>query len=343
MLPQSLKLWRTTESGKTAHQARPRDQALQFQKLVHSRPLARRETGGLETGDKIGVTDPMPFAECFCSPDRNAEKRLVFVGLPDDSQSSYRRGCAQAPGRIRWCYDGLSYGSTTESGLDLFGAVADLGDWPSESAWDETASRYEKSAAALFSRGRVPFFAGGDHAVTVPVVAALKALSRPLHVLQFDAHGDLYDEYEGSRSSHACTAARILEMPHVASLTQLGVRKFSAEQQQTIDRHPQRLQIHTARALSRQWPPLEHLTPDSAVYVTLDLDVFDPAHAPGVSHPIPGGLSPREVLNLLIEARWKLVGMDAVEVNPSFDIHDQTAILAARLMHEAMGLAAQRE
>ncbi len=75
------------------------------------------------------------------------------------------------------------------------------------------------------------------------------------------------------------------------------------------------------------------------MYVTLDLDVFDPAFAPGVSHPVPGGLAPRHVLRVLQDAEWTLVGMDVVELNPARDEGDRTAVLAARLLHEAMGRA----
>jgi arginase family enzyme len=88
-------------------------------------------------------------------------------------------------------------------------------------------------------------------------------------------------------------------------------------------------------------PPLPHIPPGAPVYLTVDLDGFDPAYAPGVSHPVPGGLTPRQVLNFIQNAPWKLVGMDVVEVNPDWDVNDQTAILAARVLHEGMGIAAR--
>jgi arginase len=282
----------------------------------------------------------IPFAGCFNSR-RKTDKgqRIVFVGLPDDSQSSYRRGCAQAPARLRRAYDGECYSHTTESGVDLTGRVVDLGDWPSGRSWKATAKTYRESAADLFGAGRIPFFAGGDHAVTVPVVASLAALGRPVHVIQIDAHPDLYDDYHGSRTSHACVAGRLLEMEHVASITQLGIRPLNAAQAKQAERYRDRVHIYLARDLIGELPTLSYLPDRAPVYVTIDLDGFDPAYAPGVSHPVPGGLSPRQVLNLLQHARWTLVGMDAVEVNPSRDTNDQTAILAARLLHEGMGYA----
>jgi len=285
--------------------------------------------------DPASASDAVPFAGCFGRKDAT----LVFVGLPDDSRSSYRRGSAAAPARIRLAYDGRSFNSAPETGVDLDSAVCDLGDWDPARDFETTAARWRDAAVALYREGRVPFFAGGDHAVTVPVVRALAALDRPVHVIQVDAHGDLYPEYDGDPSSHACTGARILEMDHVASLTQYGVRTLNAPQRELAARHSGRLRIHEARDLLGPLPPPERIAPSDPVYVTVDLDAFDPAHAPGVSHPVPGGLIPRQALDLLHALPGRLAGMDAVEVNPRFDSHDRTAILAARILHEGMGRA----
>lgn len=288
----------------------------------------------------------IPFAGCLRTDPRAREDcRLVFVGLSNESQSSLPAragGCARAPGRIRLAYDGNCYNATTESGVDLAGAVTDLGDVPSETSWKKTAERYRELAESLFGGGKVPFFAGGDHAVTVPIVAALAVLGKPVHVVQIDAHPDLYPEYEGSRSSHACTAARLLELEHVASITQFGIRTANAIQVETARRFRGRLHQYAARDLAGELPLPPHIGRSERVYLTVDLDGFDPAFAPGVSHPVPGGLSARQVLNLIQCAEWELVGMDAVEVNPDLDVGDRTAILAARLLHEAMGYATKR-
>ena len=91
----------------------------------------------------------------------------------------------------------------------------------------------------------------------------------------------------------------------------------------------------------REW--LAQLRFGPRTIVDLDLDAFDPAYAPGVAHPVPGGLTPRQALGLIQEAPWRLVGMDAVEVNPSYDQGDRTAVLAARLLHEAMGRVEEPE
>ena len=274
---------------------------------------------------------PIPFVGCFTT---EVSARLAFLGLPDDTQSSFCRGPALAPARIRAAYDGDCYNATTELGIDVSASVLDLGDLPSSNTFAETAARYRDAVGEQIARRRAVFCAGGDHAVTVPVVAAFALLGEPIHVVQIDAHPDLYDEYEGSRTSHACVAARLLEMSHVASITQLGVRAMNAAQIRVARQHESRLRIHTADSLD-ELPAID----GSPVFVSIDLDGFDPAYAPGVSHPVPGGLTSRQVFRWLHRLRARLAGMDVVELNPTRDHNDRTAILAGRLLHEGMGLA----
>jgi arginase len=283
---------------------------------------------------------PSPFAGCISEePDARQTCRLALVGLPDDSQSTYRKGPSTAPSRIRSAYNGDCYNSSTELGVDLTGSLFDAGDLLSGANWQETAAAYETMTRELLAEGKVPFFLGGDHAVTVPVVAAFAEIGRPIHVIQLDAHCDLYREYRGSRTSHACVAARLLEMDHIASITQIGIRTLNKEQRAVSEAEAERVFIHEARHCKTMMPKLDYLDAESNVYVTLDLDGLDPAYAPGVSHPVPGGLTTRQVLDVLHEANWNLVGMDVVELNPEQDIHDLTAVLAGRLLHEGMGCA----
>lgn len=285
---------------------------------------------------------PIPFAGCFADgPDPTLP--LTFVGLPCDTQSTFRQGAAEGPGRIRLAYDGRCYNSTTEIGADLGGLVSDAGDWSPGATWEETHHRYVGSAERLFAADSVPFFAGGDHAVTMPLVEALEVLDEGVHVVQLDAHPDLYPEFAGDRWSHACVGARILEMEHVASLTQLGIRTLNQPQLEVARRHAGRLTILEAREGPYRLSDLAHIPEGAPVYLTVDLDAFDPAFAPGVSHPVPGGLTPRQGLALIQEGPWELVGMDAVELSPVRDHGDRTAVLAARLLHEAMGRVAEPE
>ncbi|MEY3255174.1 MAG: hypothetical protein RLZZ29_305 [Cyanobacteriota bacterium] len=280
----------------------------------------------------------IPFAGCFATDSENQiNSKLVFVGLPDDQQSSYLKGCAQAPNIIRDAYDGYSYNSTTDSGIDLAASVIDLGDWLPENSGDLTVESYYQQARSLFLAGKIPFFAGGDHAVTIPIGKALDTLGQPIHIIQIDAHPDMYPEMGGSIYSHACVASRLLEYDHIASITQIGIRTMNRVQQEVVDKFSDRLHLFPARELSEKLPSLSHIPIGAPVYLTIDLDGIDPAFAPGVSNPVPGGLSSRQVLNLIQQGHWRLVGMDVVELNPDRDVNNQTAFLAARLLHEGMG------
>lgn len=284
---------------------------------------------------------PMPFGGLFAvEPDPTFP--LAFVGLPCDLASGIRRGSRQGPSRVRLAYDGRVYNAVTETGVDLSGAVSDLGNWDPEPTWEATRELYAERAAEVVGSGRVLFAAGGDHGVTIPLVEALDALGEPVHVVQLDAHPDLYPEYAGDRWSHACTAARILEMEHVASVTQIGIRTLNHAQAEVARMHPGRLAIVEARDVaggsllgSGDLPEL--LRPGARVWLTVDLDAFDPAFAPGVAHPVPGGITPRQALAMIQECGWDLAGMDVVECLPERDEGDRTAVLAARLLHEAMG------
>ena len=104
----------------------------------------------------------VPFAGCFAADDDVRDRaRVVFIGLPDDTQSTYRRGCARAPERIRLAYDGNCYNACTETGVDLTGAVADLGDLASLDSWEATARRYREFAAGITAAPRFPFSPAG--------------------------------------------------------------------------------------------------------------------------------------------------------------------------------------
>lgn len=287
------------------------------------------------------MSECIPFAGMF-SHRSGAPAPWVFLGIADDTQSSFLRGPADAPRCIRQAYDGRSYNATSESGVDLTASVEDLGDLKPQGSWRASAREYRTRVEAILREGRTPFIAGGDHAVTVPIVEAFQVLSRPVHVIQVDAHPDLYPEFEGNPDSHACVASRILEMEHVASVTQLGIRTLSEVQRHQVERYGSRIRVLEARDLEGALPVPAELDDGAPVYLTIDADGFDPAFAPGVSHPVPGGLSARQVLGLIQRGHWHLVGMDVVEVNPSRDVQHQTSILAARLLHEGIAHAARK-
>jgi arginase len=169
---------------------------------------------------------------------------------------------------------------------------------------------------------------GGDHAVTFPAFKAHARKYGPISILHLDAHPDLYDEFEGNRFSHACPFARIMEEGLASGLVQVGIRTLNPHQRQQADRFG--VQIFEMR----HWKSGMPLPLKGPVYISLDMDVLDPAYAPGISHHEPGGMSTREVLDILQSLEGPVVGADIVEYNPTRDVAAVTAMTAAKLLKE---------
>lgn len=261
------------------------------------------------------------------------EGHVAVVGLPWDEQSSFMRGAALAPPRIREVLHDGSANLCTEHGADL-GTTAgwtDVGDVPLTSG-PIVVAEIEAAIDALVERGARVLSLGGDHAVTYPVLRAYARAHPGLTVLHIDAHPDLYDQFEGSRLSHACPLARVMEEQLAARLVQIGVRTTTPHQR------AQAVRFGVESVEMRHWTPARRLElGDGAVYLSLDLDALDPACAPGVSHHEPGGFTTREVLGILHAIGPALVGADIVEFNPQRDVGGTTAMLAAKFYREILG------
>lgn len=257
----------------------------------------------------------------------------TLLGLPYDASSSFRRGSAAAPPVIRQALGSPAGNPWTETGVDLGqpGALADRGDVVLDVAPAEARSRIEQAVRALLESGGRPILLGGDHSITYPIVRAMRSVHSHLSVLHIDAHPDLYPEFEGDRYSHACPFARILEERLVDHVVQVGIRTINAVQRAQAERYGVRV------VDMREWVAGLRVDLAGPVYVSLDVDAFDPAFAPGVSHPEPGGLSVREVLALLQGLSRPLVGADVVEFNPGKDEGGATAAVCAKLVKEIAG------
>jgi arginase len=263
-----------------------------------------------------------------------SEKQFATVGLlgvPWDAHSSFRRGAADAPARIRqWFYSDAG-NLCTESGLDLGDERRwrDLGDLVMEND-AEALAVIEEAATTLLTRGMRLVSLGGDHAVTYPLIRACAGRYPGIHILHLDAHPDLYDSLLEDRFSHACPFARIMEEKLVAGITQVGVRAATPHQREQAERFGVRM-VEMCHFRPDQLPALE-----APVYLSLDLDALDPAHAPGVAHPEPGGLTTRDVIAMIQALSGKLAGADIVEYNPTCDVNDLTARVAAKLVKEVI-------
>lgn len=253
----------------------------------------------------------------------------TLLGLPYDASSSYLRGAAAAPGAIRAALrcDSSNAWSEALRDIGLAERLADAGDLELPPT-GEARALIEAGVCRVLERGDLPLSLGGDHSVSYPILRALAPRHPGLSVLHIDAHPDLYQEFGGDPYSHASPFARIMEDRLASRLVQVGIRTLNAHQRAQAERFG--VEIVDMRAWVQGLRPVVA----GAVYVTIDMDGFDPAFAPGVSHPEPGGLSSRDVLTLIQSLPGPVVGADVVELNPSRDPSGVTALLCAKLVKE---------
>ena len=258
--------------------------------------------------------------------------KVPVIGVPIDENSSCERGAAAAPAAIaKWLlWAGGNPWTESRTDLSVPGQFAYLGALPENSngAFDEIA----EVAKWLAEAGGRPIFVGGDHSVSIPIIRGLSKVYLNLSILNIDAHPDLYDDFDGNPNSHASPFARIMEEGLANRLVQVGIRASNPHLRQQVARFG--VECFEMSNEDR----LPDLRFDGPVYLSIDLDGLDPAFAPGVVDREPGGLSTRQVIDLIHATAGHLVAADVVEYNPRFDIGDITAQVAAKLVHEAAGV-----
>ena len=260
----------------------------------------------------------------------NALDPVTVVGVPTDANSSFARGAALAPPIIREALHSPSTNLCTENGIDLDGhrGWEDAGDF--EIGEGSIVQAVDDRITKLLDSGRRVVALGGDHAITHPIVRAVARRHRGLTILHLDAHADLYDEFDGNRESHACPFARIMEEGLADRLVQIGIRTMNPHQREQVKRFG--VEVHGPRSV----PTTAALELGAPLYLSVDLDVLDPAFAPGLAHPEPGGLTTRDVLSIIQDLPCALVGADIVELNPRRDINNLTAMTAAKILKEIL-------
>jgi len=261
---------------------------------------------------------------------------VSIIGVPTDSNSSFLRGPASAPEHIRRQLFSEMGNLATESGLEIGEDidVKDVGDLPllEQPADDEAI---ETAITEALESNSAPLCLGGDHSITFPILRGVSKAVGPVDILHFDAHPDLYDEYDGNRRSHACPFARIMEQGLARRLVQVGIRTLNVHQREQARKFGVEI-IDMAEFTVDRIPALE-----GPLYVSFDLDALDPAFAPGVSHLEPGGLSVRDALRVLASQTAQVVAADVVELNPHRDINGMTATVAAKISKELIGMMAR--
>ena len=267
---------------------------------------------------------------------------VVFIGAPLDVSSSYRSGYRFAPARIREASANLET-FVPSVGVDVFETlnITDIGDLVLVSTnIAEAGRRIAWAVDRVAADGKIPFILGGEHTVTV----FSSGVFGDVFIVQLDAHRDLRDEYMGDRICHATVMRRILERVPPDRVVQLGVRSWSKDEEEWL--RGKDIRTYTAEEVSADPSGVARevgrIVGDGRVYLTIDLDVLDPAFAPAVGTPEPGGISMTDALKLLREiGRLNLAGADIVELVPQYD-SGASAFAAARLVYETLAALAGR-
>lgn len=267
------------------------------------------------------------------SEDYRSSRGVIF-GVPMDFTTSFRPGTRLGPRRIREASAGIEEYS--------FYRRQDLGERAYFDAGD-VAVRFGDPVASLDTARliaqqvvkdeKIPLVLGGEHLVSLPIITAVARRHPGLAVLHFDAHADLRPDYLGQVHSHATVMRRTAELIGGRNIYQFGIRSGSREEYQYAVENTNINCGPVRRGLEKVLPELK----GRPVYVTIDIDVVDPAFAPGTGTPEPGGVTSREMIDTIhLLDGLTVVGFDLVEVSPPYDPSEQTAVLAALLLREAI-------
>lgn len=282
------------------------------------------------------------------------EPELFLIGIPWGGLKSSRYGAFKGPSALR-SYSDLIESWAEVTSLDLGeGGWEDLGDlrlslaWTSEEAVHEVEKRLRDVMVSLRSSlGFNPKFGfiGGEHIITYPILKVFKSLGAKPLVLQFDAHLDLHDEFEGDRYSYACVMRRVIEDLGLNVLV-IGARTRTEEEERFRGRRKEHLIIDTSTLEDKLMTYGEN--DKGEIYVSFDMDAFQPSIAPGVTNPVLGGLTYDQVMGafeilrkMIKEGRVRIIGFDLVELNPAVE-SNLTTTLAAEILRELIGLSLLR-
>ena len=250
--------------------------------------------------------------------------KISLQGILFDQKSSYLKGPAKAPPLIRKAYHSNSANYFAENGMEIRPDVfEDKGDFEVVEYFD-----IEQLTSSNLNKKSPLITLGGDHSISYPVLKTFHQVYGPVNVLHIDAHGDLYDVFEGDKYSHACPFARIMEEGLASRLCQVGIRTLNTHQREQAQKYGVQI-MEMSRYNITEIPVFQN-----PLYLSLDMDALDPAYAPGVSHHEPGGLSTRDVLNIIQRINVPILGADIVEYNPDRDINDMTATVCAKFLKE---------
>lgn len=279
------------------------------------------------------------------------EANICIMGVPFDGAASVGKGAALGPDVIR--ENSRVLPPVTGTGYRFpHLKVYDRGNVEFSLDWQKFFRNTQTMAYDLLKTGKFCLFLGGDHSVSIPLNKAFgeSYKGKKIGIIHFDSHPDLCDEYEDSPWSHACPLKRALDdVIEPRDLAQVGIRSYESEEIDFYEEHPELLVIKAYDIFKDGYQAaidklVENFKGYDAIYISLDIDVLDPAFAPGTGTPEAGGLSSRElmeIINRLFEA-LPIMAMDIVEVSPPLDTENQiTSWAALKVIYEVFGQVAK--
>jgi agmatinase len=265
-----------------------------------------------------------------------ADSRIIVYGIPFEGRVNLRKGADAGPRDLRLASDSIeTYSPWVQRDLEDL-PIADIGDceMPDGASPREQLDAARADIATWWRPGLIPFMLGGDHTATVAVMEAIAPSFPELRVLQLDAHPDLREEFLGERYNYASAMARVMDVVPKERMYQVGMRTGAREEYART--HPNFYSVlagHPVEIVRRLLPELRR----HPLYVTIDVDVLDPAEAPGTGSPEPGGLRVPELLEIVrMLGECRVIGGDLVEVAHAWDPSGRTGIAAAWVIREAM-------
>jgi agmatinase len=281
----------------------------------------------------------MEFPDYFADAESSFEAAsFVLFGVPFEKTSSFRHGADKGPFEIRqasWNFE--RYDLRTGINFEEI-PIHDYGDLDVKKLTSKELFETTKTfTSTVLAKQKIPIAIGGDHSITPGIISAFP---KDIAVLSLDAHMDFREKYKNDLYNHACVIRRIADHIPLQNIAVLGLR--SAEKEEHEAAQKQGLFFRDAFTINNTGmkkiiQQTKNLLNKKKIYLTLDIDVVDPAYAPGTSTPEPFGLTPMQVIEIIEAFSPQLIGCDLVEVCPPYD-QGQTAVLAAKLIKTCLGL-----
>jgi agmatinase len=271
--------------------------------------------------------------------------KATFVGVPFDDGTTYRTGARFGPSAIR---QGSRLLRAYNPFIDAYPFETlnscDYGDINAIPGYIEDTMRIVEAEMKRIGSRSIPFTGGGDHSIALPILRAMHQLHGRVNLVHLDSHYDFWDSYWGKKYTHGTWLRRAREENLLNEVIQIGIRGSLYSKEDIDDAKKLGIAYYTTNVTKKETSRiLNHVKAlKGKTYISLDIDVTDPAFAPGTGTPEVGGLSSLEIMEIVRALDVDLAGMEMVEVSPPYDVSELTSMLAANLLYEGMSVLARK-